>query len=136
MIQGYFDEHGRPMLGVHVTVLGPGDRGNTDFLVSTGSAATILSSRDAEYLQIRYGDQGEGETLFTNQYGQTVFAKKVPVVLTLNEGLREHRFEKDILVARPGTMEYQQPSVLGWDVLQHLDMTMEFMSRRLEFEVQ
>ena len=32
-------------------------------------------------------------------------------------------------------MEYQQPSALGWDVLQHLDMTMEFMSRRLEFEV-
>lgn len=134
MIRGYFDDEGRPVLRAHVRVLGPGAEGGVEFLVSTGSPATILSPRDADYLRIRYGDQGgDGEAAFTDQMGQTMAVKKIPVAITLNAGEREHRLETDLIVPRPEAMDRAQPSVLGRDILRHMDMVMDQMGGRLEF---
>ena len=133
MIRGYFDEQDRPMLRVHVAVLGPGSQGEVEFMVSTGSLATILSPRDTERLRVRYGNPGEDELSITNQYGQTMPVRKIPAAITLNQDRQKRRLETDLLVARPDAMEYTQPSVLGRDILGLLNMTMDPMKRRLEF---
>lgn len=144
MIRGYFDrEWGMPVPAVQVALFIPTVMRRwslTTFLIDTGSTASVIHpgsavndlGLDPDYLNdpARWPDHAE-----VRGVGGQVQHYTIPAELTFaHEDGTLKSYAQSIQVApeRPGNEGL--PSLLGWDILRHFRLTVDWRSRTVTLE--
>jgi hypothetical protein len=104
------------------------------FLVDTRAQVTMISSADTERMAIDVSRLDRGPTM--DGVGGGLPTHRVSAMLVFRETPRRlYMYRLSIVIAAPGAMSRDLPSVLGRDILNRWHMTYRPMERRLEFDV-
>ena len=131
MIAGYFASDGSPRVKARVSLPGLGVIGDVNFLVDTGTDATILHPTDADDLGCPF-DELSNPVATTSAGGPHTYYSESAVVSLYDEETR-YDFRVNIQVGKPHPVTDGLDSLLGRDVLSELEM--EYCPRRGELRL-
>ena len=126
MIAGYFAEHGRPYVRCRLHLPRLGIIQDVDFLVDTGTDATILHPWDGTRIGCPF-DELSHPVAMTSAAGLHVYYAETAVI-SLYDGETRHDFRIDLHIGKPHPVTNILDSLLGLDVLNELEM--EYAPRR------
>ena len=126
MIAGYFALDGSPRVKARVHLPGLGIFGDVDFLVDTGTDATILHPTDASDLYCPF-DELSSPSVSTSAGGPHTYYVETAVI-SLYDGETRNDFRVNLHIGKPHPVTNGLDSLLGRDVLNELEM--EYAPRR------
>lgn len=144
MIRGYFDPNvgwGRPLLSVGLFLPNVSQQFEfVDFLIDTGATATVLHPGDAIHIvginpkalaspqlwaqQQTIGGIGGAATIYIEPASYGFF----------HEDGTPQLVQGNICIAQPTSANRSVPSLLGWDVLQHFKLTLEWSTKTITLD--
>jgi hypothetical protein len=145
VIPGYFDPAlptwPRPLIRVTLYLPGISRRwAPVDFLLDTGAATSCVHPQDAI---TRLGI--DAQALRTpsawplQQAAHGVGGATIDYMVPIQFALRHDdgswdRYQHDLAIARPGPANQTLPSLLGWDILRHYRVVVDWPSRGIRLE--
>ena len=120
MIAGEFARDGSPYVNARVNLPRIGVVGNVNFLVDTGTDATIVRPFDAGNLHCPF-DELSNPVVATSAGGQHTYYAE-PAVVSFYDGETRHDFRTNIQIGTSHPVTDALDSLLGRDVLNELEM--------------
>ncbi len=133
MIAGEFARDGSPYVNARVNLPRIGVVGNVNFLVDTGTDATIVHPFDAGNLHCPF-DELSNPAVATSAGGQHTYYAE-PAVVSFYDGETRHDFRTNIHIGKPHPITQGLDSLLGRDVLNELEMEYAPRRGRLRFRL-
>ena len=131
MLQGYFDDDGRPMLEAVVKLHDYGIRA-VPFVVDTGADSTVLSFQDAKEIGVDV-TQLEGDPIAVKGMGGTAYLYLLKAILLFASERTQKGYEIDIGVP---TESYGLFSLLGRDILNDWSIRYDHREDVLAFAIE
>ena len=125
MIAGYF-AHGRPYVRCRLHLPRLGIIQDVDFLVDTGTDASILHPWDGARIGCPF-DELSHPVAMTSAAGPHIYYAETAVI-SFYDGETRHDFRINLHVGKPHPVTNSLDSLLGLDILDELEM--EFAPRR------
>ena len=129
MITGYFAPDGSPRVKARVNLPRLGVVGDVNFLIDTGTDATILHPTDADDLHCPF-DELSNPTVSTSAGGLHTYYAETAVV-SFYDGEARYDFRINLQIGKPHPVTDGLDSLLGRDVLNQLEMEYAPRSERL-----
>ena len=134
MIDGSFDQFGRPYVQGRLALPRLRVDNYIDFLVDTGADITTLHPRDAYLMRVTFNRLRPGTPIVG--MGGVAASFEEPAVLVFQDGEFIRVYTTVIAIPEPGTHNMRLPTVLGQDILKKWRMVHDKSRDRLTFTPQ